>query len=516
MAKKGAEQNPRRGKTKRSGENGAASIEGGSAAGPVCFEEEKIADELKIYWKSGGGDSFILQGDDGRWASWPQQGVVDAMRAIPGRMVAIKARENEMLSEVRRVFLWTRRNRCLDEIFPSLPGYKAGVCSLTTGERVLVKTEARPPVPVKGEWENIKFLIEGRLDLRPDGGIDQTPWFHAWCKTSYLALTNGAPGQWMPGHAMILAGPSGCGKNRLQEELITGLLGGRYANPAEYLFGGDDFNADVFSAEHLLLSEIPLASQKMVDRNSFMEKIKTVVANALQRMRLMRTEPWTVFPFWRLTISVNDNADSLRMLPLIVPGYGDKVLMFHCRQENLGPLHPGSDLAKRKVYHDTIAREIPAYVHWLLNEWEMPEDLVKPFDDGRDATRFGFREFHHPVLKGELFDETPAAQMMSMIDVAKFGPNEVPLWELSSHEKLLPCQVGKVWWERAETLQLLLTGEGGHSSSVSSMAKKLFAHNGCARLLAALAKDEIIGATRVSKADTREWKGWMIAKPPSV
>lgn len=509
----------------KDGEGPAVHEGGASAAAPVVgsFDPSEIAEVLGLYWKSGAGDSFVRRGSDGRWSVWPMQRVIDAMRALPGRMISIKVREGEMLSEVKQVFLWVCEHRCLDEVFQALPGYRSGIHVLETGERVLVKSEPRMIAEAEGEWPTIQLLIDGRLDQRPEGGVDQTPWFHSWCKVALEALRDGLagePGHWRQGHAIFLTGPGGCGKNRIQEQLITPLLGGRMANPTKFLFEGDEFNGDVFAAEHLMMGEVPSPSQRSVDRTALAERIKQVVANAHQRMRLMRTEPWTVFPYWRLSISLNDDPDKLRSLPLITRDFGDKVLIFHCSAGAL-PILEGNSIAAQRRFREVIASELPAYAWWLLHVWEVPEELRK-YEDGRDATRFGFREWHHPVIKGELFDDTPAAQLLNLIDLAEFvdGPGwsgARKLWELPEGP-LNHSSKGMVWWERAEVLQQLLTGDAECGCTVAPMAKKLFSHSGCARMLGSLAKDEQWGegsaTQRVAKERTHDWKGWRIVAMP--
>lgn len=517
--------NPRRGKAVKEGEGPAVAVPG-SAAAPVGFDAAEVAREMEMFWQSGKGDQFVMRLPDGRWATLPQQATIDRMRSLPGRMIAIKAREGEMLSEVRQVFLHTRMNRCLDEVLPSLPGYESGVHCLESGEQVLVKTSPRQVVAEKGEWPVIRQLIHGRLDLSQKdgnelpGGIDQTPWFHSWCKVALEALRRGQPGHWRAGHALILTGPGGCGKNRIQEQLITPLLGGRFADPQKFLFEGDEFNGDVFAAEHLMLSEVPLPSQRTVDRTALGEKIKQVVANPSQRMRLMRTEPCTVSPFWRLSISVNDDPDKLRSLPLITPDFGDKVLLLHCQHAPILGLD-GNAPEQQKAFREAVAAELPAYAWWLENEWEIPENL-RTYECGRDATRFGFREFHHPVIKGDLWEDTPAAQLLGLIDAAVFdGPDieggTAKLWDLPCYGKRQAEKRGKpvlaVWHDRAEDLQRVLTGEAEWTCSVATLAKKLFQHNKLTSLLARLAKDVDNGAMRVTKADDRNVRGWMIGPP---
>ena len=502
-----------------------AAFEAGGADRPKLFDAEAVSEEMRIFWKSGDGDNFMMQGDDLRWARWTKDSTVDAMRALPGRMIAIKARENEMLSEAKQVLLHVRKTRALEEVIPSLPGYKSGIHLLDSGERVLVKNAPKLVEPVAGDWSNMRQVIEGRLDRRPSGGIDQTPYFHSWCKVAAEAIRGGQPGHWRAGHAMILTGPRGCGKNRLQEQIITPLLGGygRFADPAKFLFEADEFNGDVFSAEHLMLSEIPSPSQRTVDRTSLAEKIKQVVANPAQRMRLMRTEPCSVSPFWRLTISVNDDPDKLRSLPVITADFGDKVLVFHCASAPL-PVIGDNTIENQREFRRVMEAELPCYLHWLLNEWVIPEEL-KTYADGTNATRFGFREYHAPCIKDELFDDTPAAQLMSMIDSAMFKRGgsfpsddeeggsvaEGRLWDMVGDK----ATGAKLWHGKAETLQLMLTGEAGYFCNIATMAKKLFQHNKCSSLLGRLYADEHFRDIRLSKGDCREWKGWLIG-PPSV
>lgn len=510
--------NQRRGKAVKAGEGPAVVVPGASAAAPVGFDPAPVAEEMSLYWQAGKGDNFILKHPDGRWATWPNQAVIDKMRSLPNRMIAIKPREGEMLSEVKKVFLWTRENRCLEAVLPALPGYKSDVYELDSGERVLVKSSPKMIVPKKGEWPIIHQIIHGRLDHSPKGGIDQTPWLHSWCKVGLEALMRGRPGHWRAGHAVILVGPGGCGKNRIQEQIFTPLFGGRAADPQKFLFEGDEFNGDVFKVEHLLLSEVPVPSQKTVDRTALAERIKQVVANPAQRMRLMREEPASVSPFWRLSISVNDDPDKLRSLPLITSDYGDKVLVFHCQHAPLLGLE-GDSIEEQNAWREAVAAELPAYAWWLLNEWQIPEALLK-YDNGRSATRFGFKEFHHPVIRGELFDDTPHAQLLSLIDAAVFSRGHqdeglaLKLWDLPcAGRKRFPDAGMKLWHDRAEELQRLLTGETEFACTVATMAKKLFQHSKLTTLLGRLLADEAVGALRVQKQDTRDWRGWAVGPP---
>lgn len=531
----------RHGKGVKKGD-GATAFEPGGSAAPLFFNETEIVEELGVWYHSGKG-AYFKQDAEGRWHPWTQQHLIDAMRALPNRLIAIKAREKENLSEAKRVIQRILNHRAIDGVMTGLAGYRMGIYDLPGGERVLVK---RSPVFIDGtpgEWPVIRQIIEGMLGAKENdpNSIDQTPWFWSLCKCWYRAFITGSPEGWKQGHAVVFTGPAGCGKNLVQELILTPLIGGRMANPLKFINGDDEFNGDVMVAEHWVLQELP-SSQRTEDRVKLAEKIKEIVANRMMRARLMRAEPSTIQPFVRLSISVNDDQDTLRSLPLVTDGYGDKINIFHCKTSVL-PILGESDLTeiadrdeeaaehgwndeddtflREQEIRRVIAAEMPHFIHWLLNEWRIPGELLTPDQTNPHPRRFGFRSFHHPVIKAELFEDTPAAQTMRLIDLAEFTKSDVPqvgrkLWELTSHNE---AQGKNCWHERAETLQQLLTNQTEWKCTVVEMAKKLFAHNSCSRLLGRLASDPQLGEdsanVRVMKADTRHWKGWKIG-PPAV
>jgi len=533
------EPSKRRGKVVKKGD-GPATFEQGGAEAPKFFDAAAVADELNAWWLSG-KDGFLMPDNDGRWHVWGQQSLIDAMRDLPGRLIAIKARENETLSEAKRVLLWLRRNRAVDAVMTALPGYDSNIYDLPGGERVLVK---RSPVKIEGvpgDWPVIRKIIEGMLgaDVGLADSIDQTPWFWSLCKCWYRAFVSGSPTDgWKQRHAVIFTGPAGCGKNLVQELILTALIGGRFADPLKFLMDEDQFNGDMM-VEHWLLSEIP-SSQRTEDRVKFAERIKQIVANRTMRARLMRSEPSTIQPFVCLSVSVNDDEDTIRSLPVVSSGYGDKINIFHCRRSRL-PILGEADIVsaaeraqreedgtwedenedddtflKEQEIRRVIAAEMPHFIHWLMHDWKIPGELLQPVEDNENPRRFGFRSFHHPVIKAELFDDTPAAQLLRLIDMAEFShgvtDTKKKLWELPVHNE---AETEMIWHERGETLQNLLTGETDYTCSVLTMAKKLFAHNSCTRLLGRLASDPSTGGVmgRVMKGDTRHWKGWKIGPP---
>jgi hypothetical protein len=67
---------------------------------------ETLVSHLGINWRPGLADVFLVKG-----RVWPKKSVEDLMRDwMP---IAIRPRDNEVLSEMDRILLWIRQNRCV-------------------------------------------------------------------------------------------------------------------------------------------------------------------------------------------------------------------------------------------------------------------------------------------------------------------------------------------------------------------------------------------------------------------
>ncbi len=490
MSEEPKRRNPRRGKIKEGAKGEAATFQPGSAAANVGFDAAAVAEELKLWWVDGAGDKYLIEMEGGRWSEWSERKVLKRMRMLPGRMIALRPRDGEMASESDLVLLHTMEHRSVEEVLPSLAGYSAGVHDFGSA-RAVVRSSPRLLSPSPGEWDVTRQLIEGLL------GEEQSSYFFGWLKVACEALYLGGPGNFRPGQALIFAGPKDCGKSRIQHQIITGLLGGRSADPGAYMFGRSDFNGEMIGAEHLLMED-PVTSTLTKDRVFFGEMIKGIVVNDTHRLHRKREDALTGSPYWRLTISINDDPDKMRVLPLLTPDMKDKLMLFHIEKTPL-PLPTGT-LEERAAFRAAISGELPALLHWLLHEHEIPEAIR--------GDRFGVREWQHPMLVLDLFDDTPHAELLALIDAAVFDSTmsaKQKLWTLEDEAN------GKVWRGSAIRLEQLLTGEDGEwSCSVAKEAKKLFAHNKGSRLLGRLKEDE---PYRVAPWRTANERGWLISHP---
>src|ERR1044072_8680428 len=293
-------------------------------------------------------------------------------------------------------------------------------------------------------------------------------------KTSLEALFAG-PGNFRPGQCCIFAGPRDTGKSRLQHELITGLLGGRSADPGPYLFGRTDFNGELVGAEHLMMED-PASSTQKKDRIFFGEQLKGLVVNDTQRLHPKGRDALVVSAFHRVSISINDDPDKIRVLPLLTPDLKEKVHLFSVSAAPL-PMPTGT-LEERRAFREQISLELPAYASWLLHQFSIPAAI--------SSDRFGVRAWAYPPLALDLFDDTPEAHLLEIMDaaiVSELGCSAAPLWDMAS---LWKGGAGAAWEGRSTDLErILLDG----SCSTWRQATRLVRLNPLDRLLGRLAAD---------------------------
>ena len=168
--------------------------------------------------------------------------------------------------------------------------------------------------------------------------------------------------------------------------------------------------------------------------------------------------------------SVNDDPDKLRVLPLLTPDMKDKMQLFKIAAAPM-PM-PTMTLPERAAFRDTVKVELPAYAWWLLNEFTVPAEL--------QGERFGVKSWLHPALEQELFEDAPAAELLRIIDAARWDGGRY-LWDLES-----VSQPSSSIWEHGshELADLLL------NSTMAKEAERLLKHHKLDRLLARLKEDE--------------------------
>jgi hypothetical protein len=352
-----------------------------------------------------------------------------------------------------------------------LAGHRAGVYEM--GERRILVTESpRIIEPVPGEWPMLRAVIDGLLhDLQ----FDQRPYLLGWLKVSFETLQ---AREQRPGQALVLAGVHGCGKSLLQN-LVTLMLGGRSARPYQFMSGLTPFNSDLFEAEHLMIED-EQASTDIRARRNFGAQLKNITVVEWQRCHAKNRVAITLAPFWRLTVTVNDEPENLMVLPPIDDSIEDKLIILRASKFPM-PM-PTATLEQRTEFRQTLTAELPAFLHYIT-QWKIPAALL--------SERFGVTHFHHPEILQAIDNLAPEFRLLRLID-----------------EELFQSGAAGPWQGSAEQLERRLCAD---DSKCRNEARKLFTFNtACGSYLGRLAKRQ---RERFCSEHTRMGNQWTITTP---
>lgn len=276
-------------------------------------------------------------------------------------------------------------------------GHKPGYYD-NNGVRYVVTEAPQLPSPQAGEWPTLKAVIEGLFSHDPI----QPHIFHSWIKTAVSSLRSG---EQQAQQALAIVGPSDCGKSLLQS-LITEMLTGREAKAAPFMTGKTTFNADLFEAEHLVLDD-EFGSAKLQDRLALAANIKTMCVSTRTQPclgKFAKTVP--LRPWWRISMTLNDAPEALRVLPPLDDHIEDKIIIL--RAERF-PLPMPTETAEDKAeFWRTLTDEIPAYLHWLL-QYEIPEEL--------SDRRYCVMSYKDRQILASLDEIAPEINLKSLIDI---------------------------------------------------------------------------------------------------
>jgi len=286
----------------------------------------------------------------------------------------------------------------------AIAGFKPGLL-IEGGMRFLVTKGPDLIEPKKGEWPTLEKVFQAVLG---DEDFDQTFHWHAWLKIAFEALV---AGRRKPGQAMILVGPAECGKSLLQD-IISAILGGREGKPYKFMTDATRFNSNLAGTEHLRIGDENPHTNLSARRN-FGAQLKNLTVEESHQVEAKYRDALTLRPFWRLSISLNDEPENLMVLPPLDEHIMDKMIILKCRHREM-PM-PTATLEQREAFWNRLKSELPAYLDWLSG-LVIPSHLV--------SQRFGVQAFLHPAIKSELLNFEPPMMLLDLIDAHIFGPNE--------------------------------------------------------------------------------------------
>ena len=380
----------------------------------------------------------------------------------------------------------------------SLAGHRVGIFRGGNNRKFLVTDEAfgafdELPKKIK-EPEFFAAFLSELLG-------EQTNHFCHWLALALFSLRRG---DFRPGQVMALVGESGCGKSLLQQ-IITQVLGGRSANPFEFLMGADKFNQDLVGSEHWAIED-PASTTDIRTRRLFGNKLKEAIVNVELRVNRKGKDAVMLKIFRRVTISVNNEPENLAVIPPLDDSLIDKIFLLRCAKvqkafdpfrtkEGTPALFNGEkskDDLDRKALWQAVVEELPLIRAFLLDRFKnVPASL-------RDD-RYGVKSWQHPELFAALSSMALEVRFLNIVDEILFAES------YDDKGMRLP---NSAWEGKSPALELVLR----KSEFAFEAAKVLHYANQCGNHLAKLAKTH---PDRISGRKVEGYTVWTI-KPPSL
>jgi hypothetical protein len=209
----------------------------------------------------------------------------------------------------------------------ALAGHSTGPVK-SEGKLLLITESYNLIEPRKGKFPVIEELLMARL------GTEQIKHFYAWLKLGYEALR---AGRLDPGLMLILVGPPNVHKTCVQELIITGLLGGREAQPYSFFAQKTDFNRDLIEAEHWIISDASHPrSPNSQARIQFGGVIKRHCGTNRHRIHSKGKDATYATIFSRISLGCNEEWQHINVVPdLEDQTVADKILLLDFKNGRL-------------------------------------------------------------------------------------------------------------------------------------------------------------------------------------
>lgn len=438
----------------------------------VAEFEKEVAAQPPETWYDIAKKEYLIQDEGGEWIP---RNETSYKRVLKQHGLSSKVESGKTVSDQDEAILQAQQTRNV-HFAGAVAGYQTGFHRIES-TRVLVTSAPQIIEPSAGEWTTLKSLIEGLLGA--EGGL-QLPHFYGWIKVAYEALR---AGQCRPGQALVMCGPHNCGKSLLQN-VLTKVLGGRAAKPYQAMTGGTPFNSDLFGAEHLMVEDEQPSTDNRA-RRAFGLQIKNVTVNEIQRLHGKHRDALVLKPFWRLTVSLNDEDENIMVLPPMDDSIEDKLILLKARRVAMPML--SETIEQRNAFWGRLMADLPGFLAWLMN-WEIPAEWR--------CQRFGVRHFHHPDILRVLETLAPEASLLTLIDSAFF-----PCPRPGTTVAVGPRNYVEM---PAEEIGRLLTDQ---SSPCAFEARKLLSWRlACGTYLGRLATKRPDRVQQVRHADCRLWR----------
>lgn len=355
------------------------------------FQNARLGGPLAFYWYD--GNKYWRRDQHSNWRDANSETAKKDIAGIFNLSLTSDARGE--MSEVDEAMLRIRENRRVDATGPILYSHEEivrfGTRSILNTSRIKVLA----PAHEHGKWGEKFPWIASLLNEFFDPH-DSLKYFLAWLRHFYTTAASGAPAQ---GQAVFIAGPAGLGKTLLGTRIVAGLMGGG-CDASSHIAGGDQFNNELFEVGVLNIDDA-VASTSYEKHLLFTNAIKKFVANTQHRHRAMRENPTTINWVGRIIVTLNDDPESMRMIPYTDTSILDKIMLFKATHREF-PFPP-----KREIDR-ILAVELPELARWLI-DWHPEKELI-------GSNRFGVVSYHHSDILEDTRTTHPNHAFSELLD----------------------------------------------------------------------------------------------------
>lgn len=382
------------------------------------FSEKKLADAVenrffdgKLYWD---------RASSGRWDFTTKDDLTQTLK-VQGYSHRLKKKATS--TEVDQIMEGIRSHH---RVYAACPFPHTNERFVDHNGNRYLNINHRKPMPPAAKEEcadgtNFPWVsqyLEGYFDDKPQDGCSPLEYWLADMQRTLRALHEGQP---CSGKAEILSGGKDLGKS-LMAVKIKRMLFGSNTDAGKFLLEQGSFNKELAQSFHWYVDDNQSASSSQ-RHMLFSETLKKHVATP-EVVYHPKFQDANVIPWYgRITITCNDDPDSLSIIPNMDMTIRDKVSLYKLARRKIA-FPPSSDL------HAILEQELPYFVGYLLFHYEAPAEVLDK------SVRFGIRPYHHPDLLQVAKEVTSHARLEEIIDIwrelTRFDPtdpDDSPTWE---------------------------------------------------------------------------------------
>jgi hypothetical protein len=191
---------------------------------------------------------------------------------------------------------------------------------------------------------------------------------------------------------------------------------------------------------------------------------ESCIVNPVQSCHGKNRQAISLEPIWRISVTVNDEAENLQILPPIEESSSDKIILLKAEKNPL-PMPAGTQ-AERDSFWAALISELPAFLYYLQT-WEIPSELK--------CNRFGIIHSHLPELLESLQKLAPESRLLALIDAEILCGSSVKFWNGTAEQlerRLRSSQYG----DEASRLLYFGTAAGTYLARLGNKYSSLAAH----------------------------------------